>query len=689
MEENTSPHKPSVKTRAAAFFAVLMLVCCAALIVLIVAAAGWLSSFPGATAAMSPTATAVTLPTSPTPTHVPPQHTPTPAAKLAPTATAFPTDPVPTTETSASTTVDLLQADIPIRDLRALAIRLKNNGVPLPETVAEAAPALAVGDTRTFWIADDSGDTPRQFQSEAVLQYVTPHAYWWVETGYTVDAAALKESAERFEAQTYPTSREFFGSEWSPGVDGDEHLHVFLGNVPGVAGYYASLNEFVPDVNPYSNAAEIFFINLAALQPGNSRFDGVLAHEFQHMIHWWQDRNEETWVNEGLSELATSLNGFDVGRATSAYLRAPDVQLNAWGATPSQSLPNYGYSYLFMRYFLDRFGEDVLKAVVANPRNGIPGFDDTLQTLNTGVSFDAVFADFLIANFVNEPESAAGRWGYRTLTFSPPAIEMTERDFPVERESAVRQYAADYIAIETDAPLTLDFSGDAVAAVVDNAAYSGAFQWYSNRGDDSDMTLTRAVDLRDVPSATLNYWVWFDIEENWDYAYVEVSTDDGVSWEILNPALATGENPSGNAYGAGYTGKSQGWQAESVDLTPFAGQEILLRFEYITDDAINGPGLTLDDIAIPEIGFFDDVETSAAGWDARGFVRMDNRVPQKFTVQIIDPVETPVIKNLPLADGYTGTWELPAPASGRYVLVISAQASVTTEPAQYRYRLTP
>jgi len=678
MEENTTPHKPSVKTRAAAFFAVLMLVCCVALAVMVVAAVGWLSSFPDATAAMSPTATASPLPASLTPTHVPPQHTATPAATLAPTAT------------SASTTVDLLQADdIPIRDLRALAIRLKNGGVTLPETVAEVAPVPTVGDVRTFWIADDSGETPRQFQSDAVLQYVTPHAYWWVEEGYSVDAAALKESAERFETQTYPTNRAFFGSEWSPGVDGDEHLHVFLGNVPGVAGYYASLNEFVPAVNPYSNAAEIFFINLAALQPGNSRFDGVLAHEFQHMIHWWQDRNEETWVNEGLSELATSLNGFDVGRATSAYLRAPDVQLNSWGATPSQSLPNYGYSYLFMRYFLDRFGEDTLKAVVANPRNGIPGFDDTLQMLNTGVSFDAIFADFLVANFVNAPEAADGCWGYHTLTFSPPAIDATARDFPVERESTVRQYAADYIEIETDVPLTLDFTGDTEVAVVDNVAYSGAFQWYSNRGDDSDMTLTRAVDLRDVPSATLKYQVWFDIEENWDYAYVEISTDGGASWEILRPPLATAENPSGNAYGAGYTGKSQGWQAESVDLTPFAGREILLRFEYITDDAINGPGLTLDDIAIPEIGFFDDVETPDAGWEARGFVRMDNRVPQKFTVQVIDPTEPPVIKNLPLAEGQSGVWELPAPASGRYVLVISAQAAVTTEPAQYRYRLTP
>ena len=615
--------------------------------------------------------------------------TDTPAAHSVKTATAAPSPSaapatatpvaVPATPT-APDTATLLAADIPIRDLRALASRLKYGGAKLPEIANATPPVFAVGDSRTFWIADDSSGTPNQFQSDAVLKYITPHTYWWVQKGYTVDAGALKKSAERFETQTYPTNREFFGSEWTPGVDNDVHLSIFLGNVPGVGGYYASLNEFVPEVNPYSNAMEIFFINLAALQPGNNRFDGVLAHEFQHMIHWHQDRNEETWVNEGLSELATALNGMDPGNARNLYLAKPDLQLDGWGDTPSDSLPNYGASYLFMQYFLDRFGEDLLKAVVANPKNGIGGFDDTLRRAGLPLTFDDIFADFLVANFVNDRSLGDGRWGYKSLSLPEPKLDAIYRDFPVESDSTVNQYGADYVKIETDTPLTLTFQGDTTAAVVNNSAHSGVFQWYSNRGDDSDMTLTRAVDLRSVQQATLRYWVWFDIEEDWDYAYVETSTDGGKSWQILQPPLSRDTNPSGNAYGAGYTGTSDGWQQETVDLSAFAGQEILLRFECITDDAISRPGLMLDDIAIPEIGFADDAEKGANGWDARGFVRIDNIVPQKYTVQAISLDAPGKTRQLPLDNRNHGEWQLDA---GKYVLVISAQAPVTSEPAAY------
>ncbi len=627
---------------------------------------------PTTPAAMPPdTPTAITLATD------------TPTAATTVTASPLP-KPTATTAPPPPDTVALLAADVPIRDLRTLAERLKYGGAQLPEIANVTPPAFAVGDSRTFWIADDSSGTPKQFQADATLQYITPHTYWWVQNGYTVDANSLRQSAERFETETYPTNREFFGSEWTPGVDNDVHLSIFLGNVPGVGGYYASLNEFVPAVNPYSNAMEIFFINLAALQPGNSRFDGVLAHEFQHMIHWHQDRNEDTWVNEGLSELATALNGLDVGNARNLYLANPDLQLTGWGDTPTDSLPNYGVSYLFMQYFLDRFGENLLKAVVANPKNGIAGFNDTLRRAGMSVTFDDIFSDFLLANYLNDRSLADGRWGYQTLRLPNISLDEKYNRFPVTRESTVNQYGADYVEIEAPTPLTLTFRGEITAAVVNNSAHSGAFQWYGNRGDDSDMTLTRAVDLRSVQQATLRYWVWFDIEEDWDYAYVEVSTDGGKSWQILQPPLSRTTNPSGNAYGAGYTGTSNGWQSETVDLSAFAGQQVLLRFEYITDDAINRPGVMLDDISIPEIGFADDAESDDAGWDARGFVRIDNIVPQKYTVQLL-PLDSPEkASRLPLDAANRGEWQLDA---GRYVLVISAQAPVTTEPAAYQYNI--
>ena len=74
-------------------------------------------------------------------------------------------------------------------------------------------------------------------------------------------------------------------------------------------------------------------------KPNSTFYDGTLAHEFQHMIHWANDRNEDSWVNEGMSELASYLNGFDPGGADAAYTQKPDTQLTTW-ATPAWATPS-------------------------------------------------------------------------------------------------------------------------------------------------------------------------------------------------------------------------------------------------------------------------------------------------------------------------------------------------------------
>jgi len=45
---------------------------------------------------------------------------------------------------------------------------------------------------------------------------------------------------------------------------------------------------------------------------------------------------------------------------------------------------------------------------------------------------------------------------------------------------------------------------------------------------------------------------------------------------------------------------------EKIDLTPYAGRPIVVRFEMVTDDAVNLPGLCIDDMRVPELGFSDD-----------------------------------------------------------------------------------
>ena len=646
----------------------------------------------------NPTLTAVpTVVQTPTTTNTP---TPVPVIVQTPVLSKV-EGPVPPAE--PSTEELLAETVLPERDLLALTTRLKKPTESIPVVVNATPPHYEVGDRAEFWINEQATNT--YFRSWATLRYITPHVHVWVEDGYDVDQDNLIRSAERFEDETYPTNRHFFGSEWTPGVDNDPHISIFNGNVPGVGGYYSSADEYSHLVNPYSNEREMFYINLDNARPGNDYYDGILAHEFQHMIHWHTDRNEDTWVNEGLAELAAYLNGYDVGAADRIFSRTPDTQLTAWADDPNLAGPNYGGSYLFMVYFLERFSDEVLRQVVASKADGLAGFDEVLADRGLGVTFEDVFADWLIANYLDDPSLGDGCYGYRGLAIERPAVDATYNQYPVQSAiTVVHQYGADYIELQAgEGDVVVHFTGSTVARLVDNEAHSGSYQWWSNRGDESDTTLTRVFDLTGLEQATLQAWLWYDIEEDYDYAYVEVSTDGGQTWDVLPGKYTTDYNPAGNNFGHAYTGKSgveadaseasdakPQWVLEEMDLTPYVGQQILLRFEHITDDAYNSPGFCVDDISIPELGYHYDAEDDD-GWVALGFIRTDNTLPQRYLVQLIELGAETRVRRMDLDEVQKG--QLVIEGFGdeveRAVLVVSASAPKTTEVAGYQYSVEP
>ena len=207
------------------------------------------------------------------------------------------------------------------------------------------------------------------------------------------------------------------------------------------------------------------------------------------------------------------------------------------------------------------------------------------------------------------------------------------------------------------------------------------------------MTLTRAFDLSAVSEATLEFWAWYDIEEDWDYTYVEISTDGGVTWVILTTPSGTSTNPNGNSFGWAYTGRSGSggtaeWIQEQIDLSAYTGQEVQIRFEYITDDAVNRPGFILDDVAIPEIDYFSDFEKDGDGWETAGFIRHANVLPQRWLVQMILFGPETTVERLEMGENQTGEWIVPLDSStDRAVITISGLAPVTTEWASYSYEI--
>jgi len=619
-------------------------------------------------------------------TLVPPVYnTPTPAITREPAG-----------DVGAETEELLETTDVPMRDLHELAIRLRGLSPDTPRTVnPEGSPDYPV-DTRRLFHASNS-DTDEAFDIYAILEYKTEHVYMWVEEGVRFDQDDLIAAADLFEEHIYPTDRAFFGSEWTPGVDNDPHISILhtrnLGDY--TLGYYFSPSEFVSAVREDSNEMEMFYVNLDYLAINSNDYHSTLAHEFQHMIHWYNDRNEDTWLNEGFSELASYLNGFDPGSADVSFASQPDNQLNDMDYDAPDGYASYGAGYLFTFYFLDRFGPEATQSLVAHPENSLASVEAVLSDLGTGLTYEDLFADWIVANMLDDPYIADGRYGYEEIDPSSFGIETTyyESDYPISESSTVHQHGTDYIELRGEQPLVFRFTGSTQVGLVDTTAYSGSYFWWSNRGDDSDMYLTRAFDLSGVNEATLAFWTWYDLEEDWDYAYVEVSADEGQTWEILTAPSGTGTNPNGNSFGWAYTGRSGGggtaeWIREQVDLSAYAGQEIIIRFEYITDDAVTRPGFVLDDVAIPEIDYFSDFEEGGDGWESAGFIRHTNLLPQRWLVQLILFGPDARVQRLGLNNDQTGEWVIPLDSrTDRAVVTISGLAPVTTEMASYGYEI--
>ena len=101
--------------------------------------------------------------------------------------------------------------------------------------------------------------------------------------------------------------------------------------------------------------------------------------------------------------------------------------------------------------------------------------------------------------------------------------------------------------------------------------------------------LTGTFKLEPQSHPKLSYAIWHEIENGWDFAYVQISTDEGLTWHILESQHMSDGGPQ-NMFGSTYTGNSNGWLRETIDLSKYAGHNVLLRFEYITDESIHGSG---------------------------------------------------------------------------------------------------
>ena len=576
----------------------------------------------------------------------------------------------------------------PARDLRLLARQMRWRGAEPPAADTSAARDWQVGDVRDFWTLDYPKRT--MVSNEFRLAAVSDSAYWWAGAGDTVADDALARTINEAESQVFPRVEAVFAS-------GDEpaRIHVVSGRIPGVGGYVSGSDWHPASVSPYSNEAPAIYINTRAVAYGDAGFLDILAHELQHAIHQEADASEATWLNEGLSELAATVAGYQAG-SIYHYLRRPDASLVNWPDELGQDVGlNYGAAALFIHYLREHYAPTGgLQDLLAIERDGIAAVDEFLSRRSATnaagqpASFHTVFADWMVANLLDED---SGAHGYGNLDVS---ASITRRQ-PADEQDAtdtLAQYGIDYVHVrDAKDGATVYFEGQDATPLLPTDVDGNC--WWSNRGDSISATLTRRLTVPDAApdgsALKLTYRYWHDIEEEWDYLYVAASVDGGETWDVLQAAGTTDANPVGNSYGYGYTGASDGWQNGEASLAAYAGQDALLRFHYVTDDAINGPGMCVQDMRVTG-----DSAAAARDWKPDGFVLVNNRVRQDWIVWVIVDGPEPSATRMELARDSergrrVGSVPVASLSGGRLVVAVAPVAPATMTEAEYRLWVAP
>lgn len=518
----------------------------------------------------------------------------------------------------------------------------------------------------------------------------------------------LTYMANEFDNVIYPTDTTYYAvpKDRPEGDPEGAKINIMIFNirddhfwVPGypsyIAGYFAASTDLMEDRNIVHIDIWDWLHRIGPSPPSPGRpylYEGVIAHEFEHLIHFDVDPGELDWVDEGCADMAGFFcnYGHSISRShiINYIVLHPITPLTVWLGM----LANYGASYMFQLYLYEHYGgASTISDIVHNQGHGIAGVNNVLKALGYKKNFDDIFQDWTIANYLDDTTFAGGIYGYNTLDI--PSYDTgwwsiedallyywgipPYESYPVVGPDEIgylygwfQPYTAHYIRfappVTGEPVIKVHVNGEEIMGL---PAYEGTYEYYSNFGN---WLWNRMYQTFDIPAtgAKLKFMTNYEIEEDWDYGYVEVHDLTTDTWTTLpgintvnyvaikqdSPKVPPGFEPMDyEAAGKwnGLTGFSSGWYQEVMDLTPFAGHKIDLYFTYWTDAAYNEKGWFIDNIEIPEIGFLDNVEAGTDGWTIlAGWQRTTGLQKTQFKVNIIQQ-----ITNL---DGeYTAVWSMP------------------------------
>ena len=229
--------------------------------------------------------------------------------------------------------------------------------------------------------------------------------------------------------------------------DGDPRIFILILDLPrDIIGYF--------DGKLYERAQPELRRDTIYLDANKLAFSAylahaTLAHEFQHLIHWGRDSDEERWIDEGLAGYAEELVGFPEAdpNMVPSFLADPGIDLTHWMFESA----SYGKTYLFASFLAEHYGAGLMRQIVAEPRNGILGIDDAFKNQNWVEDYAGAWRLWIAANYAGGYEALRGR---RAAAVSAPDVPFAELVGEVGN-----QWGAANVVIRPEGDVAVDFAG--------------------------------------------------------------------------------------------------------------------------------------------------------------------------------------------------------------------------------------
>jgi hypothetical protein len=283
-----------------------------------------------------------------------------------------------------------------------------------------------------------------------------------------VDKSMLEDMVKTFDDRILPVAARTVGMAHD--IDGDGRFTILvsswlerLGSGRNAVDGFVRVTDLDPLYSaPFGNRCDMMYLS-TSLKAG-PHLRTIMAHEYMHAVVFSQKSlspvgpsrtriEEEGWLDEALAHLAEDLHGFsrsNIDYRVSTFLSQPEryqlVVEDYYAADLFRSHGHRGSTYLFLRWCVDQFGQDLLPALAGSKRKGLANLE-----LATSCPFAELYRRWSVALFesgLQRPDSGVPDefQGYRTVDMrttlsdwqlAGPRTTRVDADGPADRWDAV------------------------------------------------------------------------------------------------------------------------------------------------------------------------------------------------------------------------------------------------------------